>query len=64
MQDGKHGVNFWIGNTLLAASLVSLFFLGQLWGLFGVWAMVLWMVLAGAGVYFLLTEKGSSTFPD
>jgi len=61
----KHSVNFWIGNLLLGLALVSLFFLGRLWELMGVWAMGLWMVLAGAGVYFLMTDKDTpSSFPD
>jgi len=65
MQYGKHGPNFWIGNGLLGLALVSLFFLNHLWELLGVWAMVLWMGLAGVGMYFLLTDKDSpSSFPD
>lgn len=61
----KHGVNFWLGNLLLGLALVSMFFLGRLWELMGVWAMALWMVLAGAGMYFLLADHDSPTsFPD
>lgn len=61
----KHSVNFWIGNLLLGLALVSMFFLSRLWELMGVWAMGLWMALAGAGMYFLMTDKDTpSSFPD
>jgi hypothetical protein len=61
----KHSVNFWIGNLLLGLALVSLFFLGRLWELMGVWAMGLWMALAGAGMYFLMTDQDTpSSFTD
>lgn len=65
MQKGKHSLNFWLGNGLLGLALVSLFFLNRLWELLGVWAMVLWMGLAGIGMYLLMTDKESpSSFPD
>jgi hypothetical protein len=65
MHDDKHGPNFWIGNALLALALVSMFFLGALWQALGVWAMGLWMGLAGAGMYFIMKDKGpSSNLPD
>ncbi len=65
MEQGKHGVNFWLGNLLLLLALVSMFFLGRLWEWLGVWAMALWMILAGAGVYFLMADKDHpSSFPD
>lgn len=66
MQDQpSHGPKFWLGNGLLAAALLSLFFLGALWEHLGVGAMILWMVLAGVGMYFVMTDKGpGSTMPD
>lgn len=65
MQQRKHGLNFWIGNGILGLALVSLFFLNRLWELIGVWAMALWMGLAGIGMYFLMTDKESTShFPD
>lgn len=65
MLKGKHSLNFWIGNGFLGLALICLFFLNRLWELIGVWAMVLWMVLAGVGMYFLMTDKESpSSFPD
>ncbi|TCJ11843.1 hypothetical protein EZJ19_14395 [Parasulfuritortus cantonensis] len=61
MQDPhKQRTNFWIGNGLLALSLVSLFFMGQLSELLGTGAMALWMVLAGIGMYFVMLDKGPS----
>jgi len=58
MHDPKQRTNFWLGNGLLAAALVSLFFMGQLSELLGIGAMALWMVLAGAGIYFVMQDKG------
>lgn len=58
MNEVKHGTRFWVGNGILAAALLSLFFMGPLSQRMGVWAMVLWMVLAGVGMYFLMTDKG------
>ena len=65
MQDDKHGPNFWLGNALLALALVMIFFLSALWQYLGVWAMGLWMGMAGAGMYFLMKDKGpSSNMPE
>jgi uncharacterized membrane protein len=61
----KHRRDFWIGNALLGVSLVMLIFLGALWEALGVWAMMLWMVLAGLGMYFVTKDKGpGANFPD
>lgn len=54
----KHGTRFRIGNAVLAAALLSLFYMGPLSQRLGVWAMVLWMGLAAVGMYFLVTDKG------
>ena len=65
MHETNHGPRFWIGNALLALALVTMFFLGTLWEHLGVGAMVLWMALAGVGMYFVMTDKGgSSSLPD
>jgi hypothetical protein len=65
MHNDKHGPNFWIGNALLALALVMMFFLGALWQYLGVWAMALWMGVAGAGMYFVMQDKGpSSNMPE
>ncbi|MEW5788496.1 MAG: hypothetical protein AB1899_11655 [Pseudomonadota bacterium] len=57
--------SFWIGNALLGLSLVLLMFLGSLWESLGAGAMVLWMAVAGVGMYFLMKDKGpGSNLPD
>ncbi|MBK6742734.1 MAG: hypothetical protein IPG66_07020 [Hydrogenophilales bacterium] len=64
MQDTKHNPGFILGNVILGLSLVMLLFIDQLWAFLGGWAMGLWMVLAGVGMYFVMSEKRSSTLPD
>lgn len=64
MQDNERKQPFIIGNVLLGISLVMLIFMGTLWEYLGAWAMGLWMVLAGVGMYFVMGEKRSSTLPD
>ncbi len=64
MQDTKHNPGFILGNVILGISLVMLLFIDQLWAFLGGWAMGLWMVLAGVGMYFVMSEKRSSTLPD
>lgn len=59
MQDPhKQRTQFWIGNGLLALSLASLFFMAPLSEALGIGAMVLWMSLAGAGMYFIMQDRG------
>lgn len=58
MRDPKQRTNFWIGNGLLAVSLLALFFMGPLSEVLGLGAMALWMVLAGIGMYFVMQDKG------
>jgi hypothetical protein len=61
----KHSSTFWIGNALLAVSLVMLIFLGALWELMGSLAMVIWMGFAGVGMYLITRDKGpASNMPD
>jgi hypothetical protein len=56
---------FWLGNVLLGLAMVMLMFLGSLWEMLGVGAMVLWMGLAGVGMYLVTQDKGpSSNMPD
>lgn len=65
MNNTPHPTSFWIGNGLLGLSLAMLIFLGSLWESLGVWAMVLWMALAGFGMYFVTKDKGpGSNMPD
>ena len=46
--------NFWIGNGLLALALVILVFMGTLSQMFGIGAVVVWMIVAAAGTYFIM----------
>ncbi len=48
--------NFWIGNALLVLALVILLNMGSLWEQLGAMAMVLWVVVAGLGGYFLMND--------
>jgi drug/metabolite transporter superfamily protein YnfA len=65
METDKHGPKFWLGNGLLALALLVLFFLGALSEILGVWAMAVWMALAGLGMYFVMADgKGKSGVPD
>ena len=65
MNNSPHPPSFWIGNGLLGLSLVMLIFLGSLWEGLGVGAMVLWMILAGVGMYFVMKDKGpGNNMPD
>lgn len=65
MNDPQHTSSFWLGNALLGVSLIMLIFLGSLWEALGVWAMVLWMGLAGMGMYLVTQDQGpSSNMPD
>ena len=65
MNSNPHTSSFWLGNALLALALVMLIFLGSLWEALGIWTMVFWMILAGAGMYFVTRDKGpGSNLPD
>ncbi len=65
MEEDKHGPKFWLGNTLLGISLLVLFFMGVISEYLGIWAMILWMGLAGLGMYFVMVDgKGKSGVPD
>jgi protein-S-isoprenylcysteine O-methyltransferase Ste14 len=57
MQDSKHNPGFIVGNILLGLALVMLMFIDSLWAALGGWAMGLWMVLAGIGMYLVMSEK-------
>jgi hypothetical protein len=65
MNDPHQKPAFWVGNGLLGLALAMLFFLGPLSELIGVWAIVLWMGLAGVGMYLITRDKGpTSNLPD
>ncbi|MFP5505580.1 MAG: hypothetical protein ACLGH6_05235 [Gammaproteobacteria bacterium] len=57
--------NFWIGNGVLAVAMLMMFFMGPLSDALGIWAAVLWMVLAAVGVALLMSDKsGDPPEPD
>jgi Na+/melibiose symporter-like transporter len=56
MNTGKRR-NFWIGNGILAVAMLTLFFMGPLSDALGIWAAVLWMILAGVGMAFVMSDK-------
>lgn len=57
--------NFWIGNGVLAGAMLMMFFMGPLSDALGIWAAVLWMVLAAVGVALLMSDKsGDPPEPD
>jgi hypothetical protein len=53
----KHQIRFWAGNAVLALAMLLLFFMGPLSDALGIWAAVLWMVLAAAGMALLMSDK-------
>lgn len=61
MNSNKHQIRFWIrfwaGNAVLALAMLLLFFMGPLSDALGIWAAVLWMVLAAAGMGLLMSDK-------
>jgi hypothetical protein len=58
MKDDTPTTKFWLGNGILAVALLLLLFMGKLWLLMGVGAMVLWTALVAVGVYLLMSDKG------
>lgn len=63
MNHGKRSRNFWLGNGILAVAMLTLFFMGPLSEALGVWAAVLWMVLAAVGMTLLMSDKGDEPPP-
>lgn len=57
LNNERHSRNFWLGNGILAIAMLALFFMGQLSEALGIWAVVLWMVLAAAGMALLMSDK-------
>jgi hypothetical protein len=65
LDTSKHKRNFWIGNGVLALALLTLFFMGPLSEALGIWAAVLWMVLAAVGMALVMSDKsGEPPHPD
>ena len=57
LNTGKRSRNFWIGNAVLVLAMLMLLFMGPLSNALGIWAAVLWMVLAAAGVGLIMSDK-------
>jgi uncharacterized membrane protein YhaH (DUF805 family) len=57
LNTGKHSRNFWMGNAVLALAMLLLLFMGPISNAMGIWAAVLWMVLAVVGVALLMSDK-------
>lgn len=57
MKTGKHSRNFWLGNSILAVAMLTLLFMGPLSDALGIWAAVLWMVLAAGGMALVMSDK-------
>ena len=57
MNTDKHSRNFWIGNGVLTVAMLTLFFMGPLSDALGIWAAVLWMVLAAVGMALVMSDK-------
>jgi hypothetical protein len=65
LNTGKRSHNFWIGNGVLALAMLMLFFMGPLSEMLGIWAAVLWMVLAAVGMALVMSDKtGEPPEPD
>lgn len=57
MNTGKHSRNFWIGNAVLVVAMLMMFFMGPLSDALGIWAAVLWMVVAAVGMGLIMSDK-------
>jgi hypothetical protein len=57
MNTGKRSRNFWIGNGVLTVAMLTLLFMGPLSDALGIWAAVLWMVLAAVGMALVMSDK-------
>jgi len=57
LNTGKRSRNFWIGNGILAVAMLTLLFMGPLSEALGIWAAVLWMILAALGMGLVMSDK-------
>jgi uncharacterized membrane protein len=57
LNTGKRSRNFWIGNGVLVVAMLTLLFMGPLSDALGIWAAVLWMVLAAVGMGLVMSDK-------
>lgn len=54
---------FWIGNGILAVAMLMLLFMGPLSDALGIWAAVMWMVVAAVGMGFVMSDKSEPPPP-
>jgi hypothetical protein len=65
MNQNKRSQRFWIGNAILALAMLTLLFMGPLSDALGIWAAVMWMVLAAVGMGLVMSDKsGEPPAPD
>lgn len=64
MNSGKRSRNFWIGNGILAVAMLLLFFMGPLSEALGLWAVVMWMVLAAVGMTLVMSDRSDEPPPN
>jgi hypothetical protein len=55
--------DFILGNLILGCAALMLLFMGPLWERLGVWALILWMILAALGVYLITKDKDQDPGP-
>lgn len=55
--------DFILGNVILGLAALILLFMGPLWERLGVWALILWMILAALGVYLITKDKDQHPGP-
>lgn len=58
-----HHRNFWLGNGILAVAMLTLLFMEPLSNALGIWAVVLWMVLAAVGMALVMSDKSGDPPP-
>ncbi len=64
MKAPNRSPNFWIGNGILVVAMLLLVYMGPLSETLGIWAAVLWMVVAAVGMGFLMSDKSEPPPPD
>jgi hypothetical protein len=57
LSTGKRSRNFWLGNGVLVLAMLMMFFMGPLSDALGIWAAVLWMVMAALGMGLIMSDK-------
>jgi hypothetical protein len=64
LNTGKRSRNFWLGNGILAVAMLTLLFMGPLSNALGIWAAVIWMVLAAVGMALVMSDKSDEPPPS